>query len=58
MSSALIPLLSPAFPFFESVNGSLHLFYHELWNFFRLFHTGILIYFYLFQSLSSAYSLL
>ena len=43
MSSALIPLLSPAFPFPESVNGSLQCFCRELWNFFHLFYTGTLI---------------
>ena len=39
MSSALIPLLSPAFPFWEAVNGTLHLIFCELWQFFHFSFT-------------------
>ena len=49
MSSALIPLLSPVLPFFESVDGRLQLFSREFWSFFRLFHIGTLIFFVVFS---------
>ena len=39
MSSALIPLLSPAFPFLGAVNGSLYLLFCELWYFFHFSFT-------------------